>query len=476
MDSALIVSPNAEQVGVLKDSLSKDTRVDIEHDCAVAFKRASDHPYDLIFVDISLILGERFKVGGTSLVIDDALTEFVRGQYVIVLTHKDSVSKAVRLVEAGAIGYLTYPIVPAEVHLLLKESARKQKQELELQYLRDQVWQIDPEGIARTSSPKMRSLLRNAKSVATTKTSVLLTGESGVGKGVIARLIQKNSSRAEKPFIAVHCGAIAETLLESELFGHEKGAFTGADKRKLGKFELAQDGTIFLDEIGTITPALQIKLLQVLQDNVFYRVGGQTPVQGDFRILAATNAKLETMVAEGLFREDLFYRLNVFPIEVPPLRDRVEDIPMLVGAIINKINQSHLRQIKGIHPFVLEAFQRYPWPGNIRELENILERAFILEPGEILTPDSFSAELFAFGFSGDASQSGETPDSEAELTLADARRKGIEILEKDYLSALLEKEQGRIKNSAQIAGISPRQLHKLINKYSIRCDVFRSHK
>jgi transcriptional regulator with GAF, ATPase, and Fis domain len=313
----------------------------------------------------------------------------------------------------------------------------------------------------------MKNVFDKVKSVASTKTTVLIAGETGTGKGVIAKLIHQHSHRRDGPFIAVHCGAIAENLLESELFGHEKGSFTGAIRRKLGKFEIAQNGTIFLDEIGTMSYSAQIKLLQVLQDKIFQRVGGEEAVQSDVRIIAASNVDLNLLSSEGKFRKDLFYRLNVFPIEIPSLRGRLEDIPLMVNTFLERLNKYHLKDIQGVHEEVLEAFERYSWPGNIRELENLVERAYILETSSILTPESFPNEIMTFA-------AHETPvPFDISSTLAQTRARGISSIERQYLKELLAETKGNIGATAKGAGITPRQLHKLMVKHSLRKEEFK---
>ncbi len=319
----------------------------------------------------------------------------------------------------------------------------------------------------KQNSPVMREVLEKVRAVAPTKSTVLLTGETGTGKGVVAKLIHSHSHRREKHFISTHCGAIPDTLLESELFGHEKGAFTGAIRRKLGKFELAHGGTIFLDEIGTITPSAQIKLLQVLQEKSFQRVGGEATIEVDVRIITATNTDLRKLSDQDLFRRDLYYRLSVFPIEIPPLRERREDIPLISRSILRRLNRFHLKDIQDIHPQVLEAFDQYQWPGNIRELENLIERAYILETSPVLTPEGFPSELFA----GRDAQA-QLPLDKG-LTLAEARRRGVETIERQYLRGLLSVNEGRIGKTAEAAGISARQLHKLMTKYGIRKEDFK---
>ncbi|HQH72942.1 MAG TPA: sigma-54 dependent transcriptional regulator, partial [bacterium] len=337
----------------------------------------------------------------------------------------------------------------------------------ELDYLRGSFWQTDSMDLIQTNSPLMREVFQKIKAVAPTKTTVLLLGETGTGKGVLARLLHRHSQRGQNQFITVHCGAIPENLLESELFGHEKGSFTGAIRRKLGKFEIAHNGTIFLDEIGTVTPSAQIKLLQILQDRTYQRVGGEEILEADVRVVAATNIDLKDLCAQGAFRNDLYYRLNVFPIELPPLRDRMEDIPLLVDNILTRLTRFHAKDIHSVHPDVMEAFQKYAWPGNIRELENILERAYILETTSILAPQRFPGELFLQALPRPAIK------NHTSYPLAEARRLFLDRFEKDYLRDLLALHGGKINHSAEAAGITVRQLHKLLTKHKIRKEDFK---
>ena len=424
--------------------------------------------FDYCFVDIDLLLPSGAVEGN----LKQALRPFRStrpGCHLIVLTPQHRIREAVRTVKAGASDYLNYPIDPAEVRLVTENINEADLKDLELEYLRDQFWQSDSLEILKTNSQKMKTVLKSVKSVAPTKTSVLLTGESGTGKGVIAQLIHRHSNRSDNQFISVHCGAIPDTLIESELFGHERGAFTGAHRRKLGKFEIAQKGTIFLDEIGTVTPAVQIKLLQVLQDKIFHRVGGDSAIESDVRVIAATNADFKSLVDNGTFRQDLYYRLNVFPIELPPLRERPEDIALLSNTILDNLNKAHEKQIEELHPDVVAALEGYSWPGNIRELENVLERAYILETSDVLSPESLPSELI---------DSISLPQAQiavdANLTLAEFRKKGVEDLERRYLKELLTRHKGRINRSSEEAGVSARQLHKLLTKYGIRKEEFKS--
>jgi transcriptional regulator with GAF, ATPase, and Fis domain len=292
-------------------------------------------------------------------------------------------------------------------------------------------------------------------------------GETGTGKGVLAKLIHRHSNRKSRPFVSVHCGAIPDTLLESELFGHEKGAFTGAVRRKLGKFEIADGGTIFLDEVGTITSPAQIKMLQILQDRMMQRVGGEKSIEVDVRIIAATNSDLLRMVREGHFRQDLFYRLNVFPIEIPPLRERAEDIPLFAELFLERLNKFYSKSIHSVHSDVLEAFELYSWPGNIREMENLIERAYILETTSVLTPEGFPSDLFTQNPRGES----RTPDMR--LTLAEVRQRAVERVEREYLRELLLTHKGRINLTALAAGITTRQLHKLMTRHRLNKQDFK---
>ena len=322
----------------------------------------------------------------------------------------------------------------------------------------------------KTDSAKMREVYDQIQSVASTNATVLLTGESGTGKGIVARLIHRLSKRVGKPFISVHCGAIPDTLLESTLFGHVKGAFTGAIRDKQGKFQVANTGTILLDEIGTISPSSQIKLLQILQDRIVQRVGEDEISQVNVRVIAITNEDLATLCATNRFRKDLYYRLNVFPIEIPPLRDRKEDIPSLAYSFMNHLRGFYEKQIMDIEPALLKAFEIYSWPGNIREMENLIERAYILETKSELTSKSLSVDML--DIVNDHHQIPQAT-SISDMTLAEVRKQAIAKIEQEYLKALLLLNRGKINTTAAAAGVSARQLSKLLQKYHLKKDEFK---
>lgn len=424
--------------------------------------------YDVLFIDIDTLLEETDITGLAS--YKEALKSFWQiapSLEIVVIAGRHRIREAVNIVKAGASTYLNYPVAPEEVHLVMEILQETSQKQMELDYFRDQFWKSEDKDLIRTNSPKVMELLNKIRSVALTNATVLLTGETGTGKSVMAQLIHRHSNRSDNPFIPVHCGAIPDTLLESELFGHEKGAFTGAERRKPGKFEIAQEGTIFLDEIGTISPSMQIKLLQVLQERNFNRVGGESLIDADVRIIAATNDNLEKRMQEGSFRDDLYYRLNVFPVEIPPLRERLEDLPIMVETFLNHLNDLYHKNIIEVHPTVAEALMVYDWPGNIRELENLIERAYILEKSSKLTPESFPSNLIKHGY----------PHAEIPLntshTLSEVRRLAVEKVEKQYLNKILSDNNGKLNRSAEIAGISPRQLHKLMSKYELKKEHYK---
>jgi transcriptional regulator with GAF, ATPase, and Fis domain len=324
--------------------------------------------------------------------------------------------------------------------------------------------------LGTTRSQTMRDVCRKIQMVAPTRTTVLLTGETGTGKSYLAKLIHQRSARCSRQFLSVHCGALPESLIESELFGHEKGSFTGASRTRKGKFELADGGTIFLDEIGTITPSAQIKLLHVLQEKAFERVGGEKLIPCDVRIIAATNEDPARLCEQGKFRWDLFYRLNVFPVEVPPLRQRVEDILPLAEQFVRGFCRDAGKNIVGFDPRAARALEEYGWPGNVRELENIVERACILEETEVIHAESLPLELLALR---PEIQTDSSIRSDTLMPLHAARASAIEEFERRYLFALLQSCNGSIKKSADTAGITTRQLHKLMTRHHLDKKPFR---
>ncbi len=467
MRSIIVVSNEQDTFETLRACFPKKYKVDKALSNESCLNSLLERRYDFIFADLGILKGK----GGAG----DTRTTLRRywdvysSVEIIVMCPQKMIRDAVMVVKAGASNYITYPVHCDEVRFVTESANEITIQQSELKYLRGQSWEVDSIDFIRTINPQMKEVFEKARSVAPTKSTVLLTGETGTGKSLLAKLIHLHSNRKDEPFITVHCGAIPDTLLESELFGHEKGAFTGAIKRKLGKFEIAKGGTIFLDEIGTITASAQIRLLHVLQDGTFDRVGGEGTIEADVRVISATNTDLKKISEDGHFRKDLYYRLDVFPIEIPPLRERREDIPFLIDLFLEKYRKSLQKEIRGVHPLIVDAFSNYSWPGNIREMENLIERAFILETSSVLTPESFPSELF------DLEALPASVPVNADLTLAEVRRSGLEEIERNYLRELLTRNKGKIKDSAKRAGIGTRQLHKLMKKHNISKKEFKNH-
>jgi DNA-binding NtrC family response regulator len=360
----------------VRDSLGKWFReegydITTAEDANDALSRMAETRWDAALVDI--------KMRGTDgIELQRRMHEIDPDLVVIIMTGYAAVETAVTALKNGAYDYVTKPLDPDEIsHLVAKALAHKRTQEENVR-LRETVAEVArPEEIVGQSGP-MQRVFDAIETVAPTDATVLITGESGTGKELVARAIHQASPRRFHPLVVIHCGALTETLLESELFGHEKGAFTGAQYRKKGKFEIAEGGTVFLDEIGDISLKTQTDLLRVLQEREIVRVGSNQPIRVDFRCVAATNRDLEKLIEEGKFRPDLFYRLNVFRIELPPLRDRREDIPALVNHFVRKYSQAMNKKITRVAPSTMSLLQQQLWTGNVRELENAVERAMVV--------------------------------------------------------------------------------------------------
>ncbi len=346
-----------------------------------ALEHLQNNDVDVLIADIKMP-----KMDGISLL---AKTKREKpGIMVLMITGHACVNTAVQAMKLGAEDYITKPVNLDELRLQIKKVIEKKTLKSENVVLKEQLKKTYRFDTIIGKSHKMEMVFRLIEKVADSDSTIIIYGESGVGKELIARAIHYNSHRSSYPLVPVNCGAIPEELLESELFGHEKGAFTGAHKSRVGRFELASNGTIFLDEIGDMSPNLQVKILRVLQEHEFERVGGVKPIKANIRVIAATHRELEKEVAKGRFREDLYYRLNVIPITVPPLRERKNDLPLLVSYFIDMFNRDKGKEISGISEGVLECFLRYNWPGNVRELQNMIERLVILRgSGEIAMED-----------------------------------------------------------------------------------------
>jgi DNA-binding NtrC family response regulator len=372
---------------------------------------------------------------------------------ILMMTAHATVESAIEAMKLGALDYLQKPFEIDELLVVVTRAIDHQRLRTEYRYLRsERDEQFDHYGIVGRSRV-MEEIIQRAERVAETKSTVLITGETGTGKELVARAIHNRSAQRDMPLIRVNCAAIPESLLESELFGHVRGAFTGAATSKKGKFALADGGTIFLDEIGTMSPALQSKLLRVLQEREFEPLGSERTEKIDVRVIAATNRDLRQMVAEGKFQEDLFYRLNVIPIELPPLRERRDDIPPLVDHFLKKHAQRTGRRIERIDDGVLAQLQQYDWPGNVRELENVIERAVVLSTGPVITARTISVLGSA------------APPSSGLPSLK--LRQNIEWVEKETIRRALESARGIKKDAAELMGISQRALSYYLAKYRL---------
>ena len=374
---------------------------------------------------------------------------------VIVITGSDSKSVALEAVKQGAYGFLQKPLDSVEVLNIVNQAARMHRLELENTRLRDELPQERGFRDLLGRSQALESVLKHARAVAPTSATVLLIGENGTGKEMLARAVHDESLRAGGPFVAVSCAALPETLIESELFGHEKGSFTSATYSRKGRFELADGGTLFLDEIGELTPTVQVKLLRVLQERAFERVGGTRTLRIDIRLIAASNRDLEAEIEGGRFRRDLFYRLNVVPLVIPPLRNRREDIPLLAGHFAVKISAKYGRQTPELDGALLEAMYEYDWPGNVRELENLMERLVVLTNGPRLTTEFLPEKMLHVLPDTNVSDEGTL-----EGAVAVAKRRSIE--------AALESTAGNKVAAAKLLGISRSYLHRLISELEIR--------
>ncbi len=387
---------------------------------------------------------------------------------VIMITAHATIESAVAAIKEGAFDYLPKPVSMEELRVKVERALRHRGLQVENKNLRAQLQQaLGLENIIG-ASPAMTQVFELVKKAARSEANMLVLGESGTGKELIARAIHANSPRAAQAFVPVDCASLPEPLLESELFGHEKGAFTGAVRSKPGLMEVAHRGTLFLDEIAELTPALQVKLLRALQERQIRRVGGTSLVDVDVRVVSATNRDLREAVAKGQFREELYYRVNVIAITLPPLGERVGDVKLLAHAFLKKYGQG---RIAAIEESAMQALEAYAWPGNVRELQNIIERACALAEGETITRRDLPEHVRAPAGSPPAAPLPVTDQaltSGAELPLKDAKERWLQVLEASYLRDLLDRHDGNISAAAKAAGIDRKTFHRLINKYQLR--------
>lgn len=447
----LIIEDGQSQREMLKDFLTKEGHRCYEAENGergIATVRAGY--FDLILLDYKM-------PGMDGLAVLKSIKAINPEIDVVIITAYGTIETAVEAMKAGAIDYITKPIEFDELLLLIEHVAERRTLIRENELMRRE---LQEKGVTSDKiiyrSARMSELINMAGRIANSRATVLLQGESGTGKELLARLIHQSSGRSYKPFVAVSCGALPETLLESELFGHEKGAFTGAALRRIGRFEEADGGTLFLDEIGEVTPAVQIKLLRFLQEREFQRLGGNLNITADVRIISATNRDLAARVKEGAFREDLFYRLNVVVMSLPPLRERKEDIPLLIDHFLSKYAQANNKRSEGLTSEAQDLLLKYDYPGNVRELENILERAVV-----IAREDLIALEDLPF-------RDSDLSELEGTKTEGGILRQSIEDLERKMIVGAMTKSGDHQTRAAEILGLSERMLRYKLKKYGLK--------
>lgn len=432
---------------IVRESLKQwfiedDYAVDTAEDGETALKKFEKGKYDLILADIKM-------PGISGLELLEKLKSDDPAAIIILITAFASVPTAIKALKAGAYDYITKPVDPDELSHIVKRAVDQKKLLRENEVLKDNIDVVlRPDNLVGDSL-QMQKIYDLIKTVAPTDTTVLIRGESGTGKELVAKAIHLNSKRKYFPIITVNCGALAESLLESELFGHEKGAFTGAQFRRKGKFEMAHEGTIFLDEIGTISPKMQIELLRVIESKQFTRVGGNEVITSDFRVVAATNEALENAVKEGRFREDLYYRLNVFTVFIPPLRERTDDVEQLAYYFLDRFCNSMNKKKKKISEEALLFLKNYSWPGNVRELENAIERAVVISKTDEITFEDLPFHL-----------------REEDLSINDDD-KSMAAVEKKHIMKVLNENRWNISKTSKVLGIDRVTLYNKLNRYHL---------
>jgi DNA-binding NtrC family response regulator len=410
-------------------------------DGASAIEAIKAEPWSIVLVDLKM-------PGIDGLQVLEEAKRIQPDAVLVIMTAYATVDTAVSAMKLGAYDYLVKPFDPEELSIMLEKIVTQQALRHENEVLRKALKREWGFHDLLSKSPAMQKVFELARVAARSSSTILVLGESGTGKEVLARAIHAESPRAAGPFVAVSCAALTESLLESELFGHERGAFTGAVARRKGKFEAADGGTLFLDEVGDVSPKLQLELLRVLEDRSFHRVGGNESIEVDVRIVAATNRDLRRLVAEGRFREDLFYRLNVIPIVLPPLRERREDVPLLVDRFVENLSVELKKKVDGVSHEAMAALLAYDWPGNVRELRNVLERGAVVARASLVQ----AADL-GLPMPGGAAPAG--PGT-------------LEDVERRHVADVLSQTGGNVTQAARVLGIDRVTLYKKIRKYGLR--------
>jgi DNA-binding NtrC family response regulator len=465
--SLLIVDDEPDIQLVMSANLRKEGyEVDTAGDGMEAIRKIETHDYDVVIVDhqmprmTGMELLARLRNGA---VPGRGLADMP----VILITAYGTIEMAVQAMKGGAYSYLTKPVRYEELSLQVKNAVERRRLSREIENLRHEVEERYQFGNIIGRNPRMQEIFQIIRTVAETDATVLIHGESGTGKELIARAIHYNSRRKDRPFVVVSCSALPEALLESELFGHEKGAFTGAIRQRIGRFEMADGGTVFLDEIGEMSMPVQLKLLRVLQEREIERVGGNQTLKVDVRVIAATHRDLHAAMKERLFRQDLFYRLNVVPIKLPPLGERLDDVPLLAAHFLRKYCEKNQKQIKSFSPEALAALCSYTYPGNVRELENIIERAVIMEKGDTI-------QRMELGLAAASRRLLAQPQRAGDIEpFRKMKAEFVERFEREYLSQLLRMYRGNLSRSAQHAGINIKNFHEKMARYGLKREEFK---
>ncbi len=466
----LIIDDEPDILLVMSANLKKEGyEVETAEDGVEALRKMEGRDFDAVIVDHQMprLTGMEF--------LDRLRSGHLAGTQkndtpIIVVTAYGTIEMAVKAMKNGAYSYLTKPIQYEDLSLQIKNAVERRRLTREVENLRQEVVERYQFGNILGRNPQMQEIFHLIRTVAETDATVLIHGESGTGKELIARAIHYNSRRKDRPFVVVSCSALPETLLESELFGHEKGAFTGAIRQRIGRFEMADGGTVFLDEIGEMSMPVQLKLLRVLQEREFERVGGNQTVKVDVRVIAATHKDLHRAMNERLFREDLFYRLNVVPIKLPPLRERLDDVPLLAAHFLRKFSDKNQKHITSISPEALSRLIRYSYPGNVRELENIIERAVIMEKSDTLS----RVDLKRADGAGKIVMPLQTGSDI--LPFRTMKTDLVERFEKEYFSRLLRLHSGNMSRAARHAGINIKNLHEKMARYGLKKEEFKVQK
>ncbi len=452
----LVVDDEPSMRNFLEIMLNKEGYdVDMAGDGQEAISLLDSKVYELVITDIIMP-----KMDGTKVL--KRVKEIHPETIVIMITAYASTESAVEAMNEGAYDYITKPFNVDEIKVIIKNALERGRLEKENLHLRRELGKgYSFENIIGIS-PEIVKVFNMIDRIALTKTNILITGESGTGKELVARAIHNKSPRRDRPFVVINCGGIPETLLESDLFGHVKGSFTGAVTHKEGLFEVADSGTLFLDEVGELTPSIQVKLLRAIQEKTFKRVGGTDEISVDVRIIAATNKDLEKEVIGGNFREDLFYRLNVIELKIPPLKERKEDIPVLAQHFLEKYSTEQGKKIKKISSYAIEVLKDYSFPGNVRELENIIERSVALESSNIVLPESLALSMYK-----EYSMIGKQEGAKEHMGDGFSMEEYISRIETDLIREALLRAGGKKKEAAKILGISYWVLLRKIDRYGI---------